>query len=375
MKPKVLFVDDEANILEPFKLSLRKFFEVETALGPGAGLKAVAGQGPFPVVVSDLRMPRMDGIEFLAQVKELAPATVRIMLTGHADLEAAIAAVNKGEIFRFLIKPCPTDQLIASIKEAVRVHSLEMAERELLHGTLRGCLRVLTDILNLVNPEAFGRSERVHRLALNVGKRLFIKQPLNLDLGAMLSQLGCVTLPDELITKIYKGGTLSAEEQQIFDMHPAVTAGMLSQIPRMERVREVILHQNTKAAEASKIPLESKILKACLDYDSLEQAGLDKHDAVDTLRGRTGWYDSRVLDALEKATAGEEGYLRRELEYGELRPGMILVDPLMSRDNVHIMAKGTELTEVSLARLENFRKSKRLPYTVRVMVPVEHSGE
>ncbi len=375
MKPRVLFVDDEANILESFKLSLRKFFEVETALGPGAGLKAVAGQGPFPVVVSDLRMPRMDGIEFLAQVKEIAPATVRIMLTGHADLEAAIAAVNKGEIFRFLIKPCPTDQLIASLKEAVRVHSLEMAERELLHGTLRGCLRVLTDILNLVNPEAFGRSERVRRLALNVGNRLVIKQPLHLDLGAMLSQLGCVTLPDELITKIYRGAQLTSEEQQIFDMHPAVTAGMLSQIPRMERVREIILYQNTKAAEAPKIPLESKILKACLDYDSLEQAGLDKHDAVDALRGRTGWYDLRVLEALEKATAGEEGYLRRELEFRELQPGMILVDPLMSRDNVHIMAKGTELTEVSLARLDNFRKSKRLPYTVRVMVPVEHSGE
>lgn len=375
MKPKVLFVDDEANILESFKLSLRKFFEVETALGPGAGLKALVGQGPFPVVVSDLRMPRMDGIEFLAQVKEIAPATVRIMLTGHADLEAAIAAVNKGEIFRFLIKPCPTDQLIASLKEAVRVHSLEMAERELLHGTLRGCLRVLTDILNLVNPEAFGRSERVRRLALNVGKRLFIKQPLHLDLGAMLSQLGCVTLPDELITKIYKGAQLTSEEQQIFDMHPAVTAGMLSQIPRMERVREVILHQNTKAAEAPKIPLESKILKACLDYDSLEQAGLDKHDAVDALRGRTGWYDPRVLEALEKATAGEEGYLRRELEFRELQPGMILVDPLMSRDNVHIMAKGTELTELSLARLENFRKSKRLPYTLRVMVPVHPAEE
>lgn len=375
MKPKVLFVDDEANILESFKLSLRKFFEVETALGPGAGLKTIVGQGPFPVVVSDLRMPRMDGIEFLAQVKELAPATVRIMLTGHADLEAAIAAVNKGEIFRFLIKPCPTDQLIASLKEAVRVHSLEMAERELLHGTLRGCLRVLTDILNLVNPEAFGRSERVRRLALNVGKRLVIKQPLHLDLGAMLSQLGCVTLPDELITKIYRGAQLTSEEQQIYEMHPAVTAGMLAQIPRMERVREVILHQNTKAADAPKIPLESKILKACLDYDSLEQAGLDKHDAVDTLRRRTGWYDQRVLEALEKATAGEEGYLRRELEFRELQPGMILVDPLMSRDNVHIMAKGTELTEVSLARLENFRKSKRLPYTVRVMVPVGPSEE
>ena len=370
MKPKILFVDDEANILESFKLSLRKFFDVQTALGPMAGLEAVRNQGPFPVVVSDLKMPRMDGIEFLSRVMELNPATVRIMLTGHGDLESAVSAVNKGHIFRFLIKPCPSDQLISSLKEAVRVYSLEMAEKELLHGTLRGSLRILTDILNLVNPTAFGRGERARRLAMTIGKQLHVKSMLQLDLAAMLSQLGCVTLPDELIDKIDQGMELSREEEQIFDMHPAITASMLGQLPRMDRVTDIIQNQLAKYDEAPHTPIEAHIIKACLDYDSLAQAGLNKLDIIDALRHRKGWYNEKVLESLERTTAAEEGFLRRELRYDELKPGMILVDPLMSEDFVHIMAKGSELTDLSIARLHNFNKSKRLPPTIRVLVPV-----
>ncbi len=370
MKPKILFVDDEANILESFKLSLRKFFDVQTALGPMAGLEAVRNQGPFPVVVSDLKMPRMDGIEFLSRVMELNPATVRIMLTGHGDLESAVSAVNKGHIFRFLIKPCPSDQLINSLKEAVRVYSLEMAEKELLHGTLRGSLRILTDILNLVNPTAFGRGERARRLAMTIGKQLHVKSMLQLDLAAMLSQLGCVTLPDELIDKINQGMELSREEEQIFDMHPAITASMLGQLPRMDRVTDIIQNQLAKYDEAPHTPIEAHIIKACLDYDSLAQAGLNKLDIIDALRHRKGWYNEKVLESLERTTAAEEGFLRRELRYDELKPGMILVDPLMSEDFVHIMAKGSELTDLSIARLHNFNKSKRLPPTIRVLVPV-----
>ena len=371
MKPKILFVDDEENILESFKLSLRKFFQVETALGPGEGLRRIVQDGPFPVVVSDLKMPRMDGIQFLSRVKELAPSTVRIMLTGHADLDAAIAAVNEGEIFRFLTKPCPADLTVRTLKEAVRLYSLEMAEKELLRGTLRGSIKVLTDILAMVNPEAFGRSERVRRLAIYVGQQLSLKSPLFLDLAAMLCQLGCVTLPQEIITKVYNGKELTPQEQAQYETHPAVTAAMLQQIPRLEKVSEIILHQQDRLDQTPNLPIEARILKICLDYDSLMQLGLDKKDAIDALRSRQGWYDEDVLNVLERGTAGEDGFLRREVGIGELKPGMILVDALWSLDEVHIMAKGTEITEMGLLRLENFARSKRLPSTIRVLVPLQ----
>jgi len=117
MEQKILFVDDDANILAAFRRHLRKRFHFDTALGPEEGLKAVVEKGPYAVVVSDLRMPKMDGIEFLTHVKEIAPDTVRMMLTGHADLHNTIEAVNEGNIFRFLTKPCPVDELSKALQD------------------------------------------------------------------------------------------------------------------------------------------------------------------------------------------------------------------------------------------------------------------
>jgi response regulator RpfG family c-di-GMP phosphodiesterase len=367
---KVLFVDDEQNILDTYKVSLRRRFTVETALGPAEGLEKIGSSGPFAVVVSDLKMPGMDGIRFLKRVQEASPDTVRIMLTGHADVNSAIAAVNDGAVFRFLTKPSSMDEMIRTLEVAVKQYSLVVAERELLRGTLRGSIKVLTDILGLVNPVAFGRSERVKRLAGYIGQAMHLKQTLTLDLAAMLCQLGCVTMTDTVLEKVFRGETLSAEEKQIFDMHPVVTAGMLSRIPRMGKVSEIILHQHDSLADNPTLPIEARILKACLDYDSLTQRGMDKQDAIDMLRTRQGVYDPKVLDVLELGTAGDDGFVRRELELGELRPGMVLDEALWSTDKVHIMADGTEITETALMRIQNFMTAKRLPGRIRVLVPV-----
>jgi response regulator RpfG family c-di-GMP phosphodiesterase len=371
MTRKVLFVDDEKHILDTFRASLRKRFKVDVALGPEEGLKKIKDAGPFAVVVSDLKMPQMDGISFLSKVQEISPDTVRVMLTGHAGLESAIDAVNKGAVFRFLTKPSPIDEMIRTLEVALDHYSLVVAEKELLRGTLRGSIKVLTDVLALVNPEAFGRSERVKRLAVHIGQNLKLKNTLSLELAAMLSQIGCVTLPDTLLSKVFFGEELNAEEREAYATHPAVASQLLSHIPRMGAVSDIILHQEQRLNEHPELSIEGRILKACLDYDSLIQRGLDKHDAIDALRSRQGWYDTDVLDVLERGTAGEEGYIRREVDVDDLKPGMILDDSLWSLDKVHIMGKGMEVTETGLLRLENFRRSKRLPTKIRVMIPLE----
>lgn len=367
---KILFVDDEQNILDTYRATLRKQYKVKTALGPEAGLEAV-GKDAFAVVISDLKMPNMDGITFLKKVQDMSPDTVRIMLTGHADLTSAISAVNDGAVFRFLTKPTPLDEMVRTLDIAIQQYSLVVAERELLRGTLRGSVRILTDILGLVNPEAFGRSERVRRLAIDVGKKMELKQTLYLDLAAMLSQLGCVTLTDTALEKIYQGEELTPEEKQAYDMHPYVTSGMLAQIPRMEKVSDIILNQNVSLEDNSELPVEARILKACLDFDAFTRAGMEKQAAVDVLRDQTKVYDKDVVAALELSIAAQEGYVSRELRVQDIRPGMILEGALWSVDKVHIMAEGTEITNTALARMANFLKAKRLPPTVRVLVPVE----
>ena len=172
---KVLFVDDDPNILAGFQRQLRKQFLIETALGP-LRLEALKNHHDYAVVVADMRMPEMTGVEFLVQVKAAAPDLVRMMLTGNADQATAVEAVNQGSIFRFLNKPCSNEQLTAALEAGLRQHELITAERELLEHTLSGSLKVLTEILAMVEPKAFGQADALRNRMRSLGRVLKINQ-------------------------------------------------------------------------------------------------------------------------------------------------------------------------------------------------------
>ncbi|HYR42101.1 MAG TPA: response regulator [Terriglobia bacterium] len=120
MEEKVLFVDDDDLVLACFQRMLSRHFNVDTAPGPWEGLHAISTKGPYRVVVSDMRMPRLNGIQFLTKARELAPDMVGIILSGNLDdFTMEFEALGRNEIFKVLPKPCPHDQLIDSIKEAI----------------------------------------------------------------------------------------------------------------------------------------------------------------------------------------------------------------------------------------------------------------
>ena len=132
MNEKILCVDDEPNILEAYRRTLRKRFELDVACGGEEALQAIAQRGPYAVLVADMRMPGMNGVELLAKVRQIAPLTVRMMLTGNTDLQTAIDAVNQGHIFRFLTKPCSPEDFANALEAGLEQHRLLTAERQLL---------------------------------------------------------------------------------------------------------------------------------------------------------------------------------------------------------------------------------------------------
>ena len=222
MNRKVLCVDDEENVLRAFERNLRLHFEIETAVGPAAGLSAIAQSGPYAVVISDLRMPGMDGIQFLTAVRHQSPDSVRLILSGNADLQAAIASVNEGSIYRFLTKPCPVDTLRSAIDGALNQYQLIIAERELLEHTLNGSVAVMTEVLSMVSPLAFSRASRIRRYVRHMATRLNLSDSWQFDLASMLSQIGCIAVPSDILEKLYTGMALTAEEQNTFASHPCV---------------------------------------------------------------------------------------------------------------------------------------------------------
>ena len=141
MQERILLVDDDRNILDGYRRSLHGEFQVETAESGQEAVKLLESSGPYAVVISDMRMPGMDGIELLKRVKTASPDTVRIMLTGNADMQTAIEAINEGSIFRFLIKPCNKETMARTITAALVQYRLITAEKQLLEQTLSGCLQ------------------------------------------------------------------------------------------------------------------------------------------------------------------------------------------------------------------------------------------
>ena len=380
MRDRILIVDDEKNLLEALQRKLRKDFALETALGPDEGLAALKNRGPFSVVISDLRMPGMDGIQFLSRVKETSPDTVRMMLTGNADLESAIEAVNEGNIFRFLTKPCPPDVLAKVIHLGIEQYRLVTAERELLQKTLKGSIQVMTEILSLANPEAFGRSSRIKRYVKEIAEHLEIPNNWQLELAVMLSQIGCVVLPEEAIKKLNCGRELNQEQTRLFERHPMIASDLISKIPRLEKVAEVIRYQekhfdgsgNPKdTLHGESIPLGSRILKVALDFDLLEAKGIPKSKAIVHLKERSGWYDPRVLNGLEAIVKKETVHFMREISVRELQNGMIIDDDIWTKEGQLVISRGQEVGSMLLSRLKSFADTRGIQEPIRVLAPVE----
>ena len=204
-----------------------------------------------------MRMPGMSGVELLSRVRERAPNTMRIMLTGNIDQQTAIAAINEGSIFRFLNKPCPADQLAIAIRAGLQQYRLITAEKELLEQTLRGSTQVLSEVLSLTSPVAFGRAMRVQRLVRKIAENLKVQDIWQVEVAALLSQIGCVTVPEQVLAKVYAGGELTQPERATYDRHAEIGAGLIAKIPRLKIVGEMIASQD-KRFDGSGLPLDGK---------------------------------------------------------------------------------------------------------------------
>jgi Response regulator containing a CheY-like receiver domain and an HD-GYP domain len=369
MSEKILFVDDEINVLDAFRANLRKRFDVSTALGPEEGLKLLQGSGPFAVVVSDLKMPQMDGITFLTQVRELSPDTVRMMITGFADVEVAIGAVNEGQVFRFLTKPCPPATLAKALGAGLEQYRLVTAERELLRGTLRGSIRVLTEALSLANPEAYGRSERVRVLVRKLVKSAGLKNAWELELAAMLSHIGCMALPRTVLEKIAGGKELTVEERKLYTSHPAVGAGLIEHIPRLGKVAEIIAAQHKRFDP--QLPEGARILKIAVDYNTLESKGLTPPHIFVRMRSCSGCYDPAMLEKFEKSIGLEGDYIRKSVSVKDLTENMILEENVKTQEGLLLLAKGMELNEASIYRLIQAGKTFNIIEPISVLVTPE----
>jgi len=377
MTDNILFVDDEENILAAFRRQLRKQFSLETAKSGQEGLEMLRTNGPFAVVVADLRMPGMDGIQFLTRVKEISPDTIRMMLTGHADLSTAIDAVNEGNIFRFLTKPCPVDALVKAIQNGLQQYRLVTAERDLLEKTLNQSINLLTEVLCLANPIAFNRTLRLRRVVKHIVQELKLYDGWQVELAAMLSLTGYVVLPPSLLNKINTMEPLTKNEQNMFFSYPFIGYRLLRNIPRLESIANMVKDQQKRFCDyassmqpqsTNKVDLGAQILKVALDYDDLIQCGISHIEAIRILKTREGDYNPNVVNIFGENEILINSYTVKMVDVNSVVLGMILDEDVITKKGEILVSKRQEVTEAVIERLQLISLGTGVVEPFRVLV-------
>lgn len=367
MKPRILLVDDDKNILAAYTRILHKHFETVTANSGLQALQTIQSQEPFSVVIADMHMPGMTGLELLKQIRDLDPNIIRVMMTGDAEQKTAVDAVNCGEVFRFLNKPCPPDELVHAIERSLHQFELVHVEKEILEDTLAGALQVMTDLLSTLDPQAFGSATRLRERALKLAALLKVDRDWEIGLAALLSPIGRMTIAPPVIQKLQTGHPMSAEELSLIERVPEFGANLLMRIPRLEGVAEAVLYQNkgfdgsgfpAEAPGGKAIPLAARILKPLADLMRLEhQRPLPQ--AINELKARASLYDPEILTATltlvqREMEPGEACTLpARDISINELKEGHVLASHVMTVTGKLVLFPGTRLSAGHIQLLQN----------------------
>jgi FixJ family two-component response regulator len=373
-RPRVLCLDDEPFVLDGLKRFLRVSYDIVSTTDPHEALALLGEEtaNPIAVIVSDMRMPEMTGVEVLQKAESVSPDTTRVLLTGDADIHGAVAAINQGHVFRFLLKPCPQHDLKTTVAAAVEQNRLVRAERELLEATLRGSVEALMDTLAMAQPALFSRAGRLRRLVASLCDTLSIRNSWQIEVAAQMGEIGAITLPASVIPALEGGTAATDAEAEMIARLPGLADSLLAKIPRLEAVRDIVRHQlrtdrNPVEPLAPGAPEGARILQAAREYDALVWRGMPPDLAVAAMSARKT-HTREVLLAL-----AELGGMRlpnesvREVDVDDLTIGDELADDLYSARGLLLVGRGQVITERLLIRVGNYHMTTGLQGRILVV--------
>lgn len=374
-RPRVLLVDDEQNILNAYKRKFRlnSDFELITALGGEVAIdlaKQNAEEKEFSVIISDMRMPNINGVELLQKMQNISPNTVRLMLTGNADQETAIQAINQGKIFRFFNKTGSDEDFEEGIRDALEQYKLITAEKELTEKTLTGSLRVLVDLLEVTKPETFKHTNRLKNWARNILVELRPEKCWEINIAIQLAHIGEIMLPEPLTKKYYSRKELKEDEQKVIHEIPQISSDLLRKIPRLENISKIILHQDLRydgsnnlhnlSVKGKDIPYGARLLKILNDIAYISGENDPNLSTFEQIDKQKHYYDPDILTSVRQYFLGKED--KPEIQYidkpisvpiSELKEGDKLLSSIVSENESLLLISGSYLTQSQIKMLHN----------------------
>lgn len=377
----ILLVDDETKVLNSLTrtLSEENFDFIKTTQNGHDALEIIKNTADLALIISDYRMPGMNGIELLSQVHKTSPDVTRILLTGAADLDMALDAINKGHIYRFLLKPCSEEVLVAAVKDGLRQNELITSEHDLLKKTLYGSIKIMIDTLSVLSPGIFAQSGRLRNLARDLASALQLEeQSWEIELAALLSQIGTVTIPTKLVESWQKGERLEEAELKLIRSIPNMGRVLIKNIPRLENIAEAVGFQNCsyhgpstfEIPSGERIPLMARILKVIVDFDNLNEKTHNPIQSVQIMMGQEAYYDPTILTSFRtmvtrnynqpsyQTSGANRG--EREINIDNIRLGMVLSRDVIDKNGNVIVPKGALNNEVLMQKLINCARSQAI---------------
>ncbi|UXY14427.1 response regulator [Chitiniphilus purpureus] len=407
----VLCVDDESNILSALRRLFRSRYQVLTAESGPAGL-ALLEQQRVDLIISDMRMPGMNGAEFLAQALQRWPEVERILLTGYADIHSTIEAINRARISRYISKPWDDDEMLRIVDEALAVKRLQReqarlhrlverqnAELKALNASLEDkvrertaelqqtmgqlneahdklkksfitSIRVFSNLIEMREGKLAGHARKVADLARQIAQQLELGESdiQDITVASLLHGIGKIGLPDALLAKPYVQMTL--EERNTYGKHPAKAQAALMALEQLHTAARLIRSQHERfdglgfpdRLAGMQIPLGGRILAIANDFESLLAGALtgkpmERHEAIKNIEsGRGKRYDPDVVAAFlavvgrpDEGTAGGEVEVRSK----DLQPGMVLTRDLIAA-GVLLLARDYMLDARLIEQIRHF---------------------
>ena len=416
LKGSILCVDDEQQILKSLQRVFRRNGHKVQAENSASAALRLLEQNEFDLVISDMRMPDIDGNAFLAEVASRWPATVRLLLTGYSDMESTIGAINNGHIFRYIAKPWDENELLMTIQRALefktlrderndlvalttqqnnelkalnssleekvrqRTEQLETAARTLrisnasIKNAYSESIAVFSRLVGMREAESSAHGERVAELCDLLAQQLDIDDASreNLRYAALLHDIGKMDLPDSVLHTPHQ--SLEGDHLQHYRQHCINGEALLMSLGPLNGAAELIRshHEYMNGSgfpdglSGDEIPLGARILCIVNEFDNLcsgagSGAPMDASAAVKVLKVNKGKrYDQEVLETFISLMADRKqvDIIGKELilTIDDVQPGMVLAEDVYLRGNVLMLRRGQVLTS---SFIEKFRKLKR----------------